>query len=319
MEPRAIPHPTRPGRLMIVFASGVQRSFLWEAPIDHGQGKLSFGASRRLSEDHSDRHTLSLSANGKRLAYVRRGLERFEIHARELDTGVDRILARLKTMPRARISPDGSSVAINPQGVLESEKAVNLIFWSGGETRELCDSCGLIYDWSPDGKRILFRSGKPTRFSDISIESRQQRVVALDQQHSLGAVVLSRDERWMAIHYEITEHIRPIYIAPVRDGVAGPREQWTALMDRAGVHVRPWWSPDGELLYFISDAGGKTKIWAQRLTAADKQPVGEPFIVYAPPEERFSLSAGAAFGPAVAPGRIIFQMIETNTNIWLAE
>src|SRR4029079_13213070 len=69
MEPRAIPHPTRPGRLMIVFANGVQRSSLWEAPIDHNQGKLALGAGRRLSGDHSDRHTPSLSANGKRLAY----------------------------------------------------------------------------------------------------------------------------------------------------------------------------------------------------------------------------------------------------------
>ena len=239
MEPRAIPHPTRPGRLMIVFASGVQRSSLWEASIDHNRGKPAPGAGRRLSEDHSDRHTPSLSANGARLAYVRRGLEGFEVHARELETGVDRILARLPTPPRARISPDGSTVAINPQGVLENENVVNLVSWSGSETRKLCDSCGLVYDWSPDGKRILYRSGKPTRFSDISIESRQQRVVALDQQHSLGAAVLSRDERWMAIHYEITEHIRPIYIAPVRDGVAGPREQWTALMDHAGDPCTP--------------------------------------------------------------------------------
>jgi hypothetical protein len=157
------------------------------------------------------------------------------------------------------------------------------------------------------------------RFFDISLESGRQRVVALDLNHSLGAAVLSRDERWVAIHYEITENIRPIYIAPARDGIAAPREQWIALMNRPGVHVRPWWSPNGEILHFISDAGGKSMLWAQRLTPADKKPVGEPFIIYAPPEERFTLSASAAFGPAVGPASIIFQMIETNTNIWLEE
>jgi len=317
MEPRAIPHPTRPGRLMVVFANGEHRSSLWEMLIDHNQGVVASGA-RRLSEDRSDRHTPTLSVDGRRLAYVRKGLQGFEIHARELDAGTDRVLTRLDTMPRVRLSPDGSTVAINPQGQMESETALNLISWWGGEIQKFCGSCGLIYDWSPDGKRILYRQGNPMRFSDVVVASRKKRVVAMDDRHSIGAAVLSRDERWIAIHYDVTENIRPIYIAPARDGVAAPREQWWPLIDQAGTHVRPWWSPDGELLYYISDADGKAKIWGQRLTAG-KRPAGKPFIVYAPPGERFSLLAGAAFGPALGPRSLIFQMIETNTNIWLGE
>lgn len=123
----------------------------------------------------------------------------------------------------------------------------------------------------------------------------------------------------IAIHYDITENIPPIHIAPVANGVAAPRDRWTPLMSGPGAHLRPWWSPDGRLLYFISDVGGKARIWAQRLAPSDKKPIGEPFIVYAPPDERFTISAGAAFGPALGQGSLIFQMIETNTNIWLAE
>jgi Tol biopolymer transport system component len=151
---------------MVVFTNGVQRSSLWEIPIDHNQGKPAPRGARRLSGDHSDRHTPSLSANGERLVYVRRGLEGFEIHARELASGLDRILTRVETLPRARISPDGSTVAINPRGVLEDEKVIHLVSWSNSETRKLCDSCGLIYDWSPDGKRILYR---PANRCDSSI------------------------------------------------------------------------------------------------------------------------------------------------------
>lgn len=319
MEPRAIPHPTRPGRSMVVFASGVQRSSLWELPIDHNQGIPASSGGRRLPADHSDRHTPSLSGDGKRLSYVRRGLEGFEIHARELDTGLDRILTRVDTLPRARLSPDGSTIAINPRGVLDDEKTIRLISWATGEITTLCDSCGLIYDWSPDGKRILYRSGKPMHFFDIAIGTGSQRVIALDSKHPLGAAVLSRDERWMAIHYAVTENIRAIYIAPVRDGSAAPREQWIAVMDRPGVHVRPWWSPNGQILYFLSDAGGKVNVWAQRLTPGDKKPVGKPFVIYSPPEGRFTVSAGSAFGPAVGPASLIFQIVETNTNIWLGE
>jgi Tol biopolymer transport system component len=299
MEPRAIPHPTRPGSLMIVFVNGVQRSLLWEIPIDHNQGKVAPGGGRRLSEDYSDRHTPSLSSDGNRLTYVRRGNQGFEIHARDLPTGADRILARVENLPRARISPDGSTVAVNPQGTLEDEKVVELIPWSGGARQVLCDSCGLIYDWSPDGKRILYRSGKPVRFSDISVETRQPRVVAGDLPHSLGAAVLSHDQHWFAIQYAVTENIRPIYIAPARGGVAAARDEWIALGDGLAGQVRPWWSPDGGLLYFISDADGKARIWAQRLAPADRKAMGEPLLVYSPPDERFTLSAGAAFGPAL--------------------
>jgi Tol biopolymer transport system component len=304
---------------MIVFSNGVQRSSLWQLPIDHDRGKLLPAAARRLWKDHSDRHSPSLSANGKRLVYVRRGLEGFEIHARDLDSGDDRIVTQLETQPRARISPDGATIAINQRGVLDDEKVIQLAPWSGGELRTLCGSCGLIYDWSPDGRRILYRSGKPVRFSDVDIATARQRVVAFDPEHSLGAAVLSRDERWLAIHYEITANIRPIYLAPVRDGVALPREQWIRVMDRPGVHVRPWWSPNGQFLYFLSDADGKAKLWAQPLSPTDKTAVGQPYILYAPPEERLTVSASAAFGPAIARAGIIFQMIETNTNIWLGE
>lgn len=318
LEPRAVRHPTRPGRLMMVFASGVERSSLWEVSLARNDGIL-VAAGQRLFRQQSDSHTPSLSADGKRLAYVRKGLDGFEVHARDQQSGADRVLLQLETLPRARISPDGSSIAINRRGQLEDEAAIDLISWSSGDAVRLCDACGLLYDWSPDGKRILYRSGKPTKFSEISVDNRRQRVIASGQGRSLGAAVLSPDERWMALHYEVTENVRPIYIAPVRDGAAAPPDQWIPVMDRPGVHVRPWWSPDGQLLYFISDMGGKAKIWAHRLAPTGKKPVGEPFTVYTPPDDRLSLRAGASFGPALSTASMIFPMMETNTNIWLAE
>jgi len=40
------------------------------------------------------------------------------------------------------------------------------------------------------------------------------------------------------------------------------------------------WSPDGNLLYFLSDRDGFRCLWAQRLDPATKRPVASPFDVH---------------------------------------
>ena len=39
------------------------------------------------------------------------------------------------------------------------------------------------------------------------------------------------------------------------------------------------WSPDGRLVYLLLDRDGFRCLWAQRLDAATKQPLGTPFAV----------------------------------------
>jgi hypothetical protein len=73
------------------------------------------------------------------------------------------------------------------------------------------------------------------------------------------------------------------------------------------------------LIYFLSTAGGKQEVWAQRLEAVTKRPVGEPFRIYRPPGERYSIQTGAVFGPAIGPRELVFPVTEATGNIWIAE
>ena len=318
--PRAIPADSRKASSWkIVFASGQGSTNLWSVAIDPSGGKLS-GEPRKLIADAVDRESPSLSADGAKLAYVAHQLDSYSLRVREIATGAEKTLIQQTTSFRARISPDGSRVAYNPTDNSEKENTIHLVSTSGGESRKLCETCGLIYEWTPDGKRILFRSGNPMKFSSIDAMNEQQQVVLADANHHVHGVMYSPDQHWIALHYAPNlGSPRPIYIAPIRDGHVAEKSEWIPVMDRPGRQTRPWWSQDGNVLYFLSTSGGKHEIWAQRLQPLTKHPAGEPILLYSPPVERYSINTGTWFGPGIGPNHLIFPMREQTSNIWIAE
>jgi hypothetical protein len=78
----------------------------------------------------------------------------------------------------------------------------------------------------------------------------------------------------------------------------------------AGFNKRPWWAPNGNLLYFLSTRDNYTCIWAQPLDPATKQARGEPKVVSHFHDARRSVNIGSTnlFGPAVGGGRVIFAL-----------
>jgi len=101
--------------------------------------------------------------------------------------------------------------------------------------------------------------------------------------------------------------------------MAPPQSEWIPIMDLPGLHQRPWWSPDGNRVYFVSTAEGTEAIWSQRLDPVTKRPVGEPARVYGPQAERLQLGIMNFFGPGEGRDRLIFPMFEYLGNIWIAE
>lgn len=303
----------------IVFSSGRVSSTLWSLPIDHNAAKTG-GEPMRMFPDALPRTTPSLSADGSRLTYVSRGLDGFGVRLRNMNSGAETTLVQSPVDMRARLSPDGSAVAYNPTSSNEKERVIFLIPAAGGEARKLCDTCGLIYDWTPDGKSITYRTGNPMRFARIEVATGRQVDIVADPKHSIYGALPSPDQRWIAIQYGGIDAPPGVFIAPAgTDGIARPSAEWIRVAERPGPNPRPWWSPDGNVVYYLSGPGAaQVSIWARRLDPRTKQPRGEVFLVWAPSAQR-SLRASHVFGPAIGDRRLIFPIWESTGNIWLAE
>src|SRR5262249_16266867 len=114
---------------------------------------------------------------------------------------------------------------------------------------------------------------------------------------------------------------RQIFIAPVRGDAVPGEAEWLPVTDGSGLDRNAVWSPDGSLLYFLSERDGFRCIWAQRLDHGAKRPVGAPFAVHHFHQARHSLMPAqevSRIGLSVVRNKIIFSMAETRGNIWLA-
>ena len=61
-------------------------------------------------------------------------------------------------------------------------------------------------------------------------------------------------------------------IAPIHSGRAAGESEWITVAAYPGRNTRPWWSPDGNLLYFLSMKDSYPDIWVQRLDPVAKHP-----------------------------------------------
>jgi Tol biopolymer transport system component/tRNA A-37 threonylcarbamoyl transferase component Bud32 len=285
--------------------------------LSGGKGELN--KAEPLYQDGASRDTPSLSRDGSKLAYLKRAVDAFEIQVRDMASGAEKTLIRNNTGMRVRISPDGRVVAYNLTPNNEKETDIYLMPSGGGASKKACDKCGMIYGWAPDSRRIIFRSGAPMRFWTFDTESGAITEILSHPKYHVHAARYSDDMKWIAFHLAPGDGPQHIFVAPARDG-GGPREsEWIPVFTQPGYNKRPWWSADGQTLYFISDSEGVDAIYSQRLDAATKRPVGSPAYVFRPEGDAARLLGGHLVGPGETEKFIVFGMSLDRANVWLAE
>jgi serine/threonine protein kinase len=310
-------------RLRLVFASETSKYNIWTLPVDANRGQV-VNALQRVTADPSPDVRPSVSADGSKMAFNSFRSGGGEIWFKDLGTGKERPL----TVPPGEkshpvISADGSRVFFTVH--LRDRWSIYVVPAAGGEGETVCNDCYMAEDLSFDGRKLLTTGPAPGQQNVFTVflldlESRRRSQLLTHPRWSIWGPAFSPDGRWISFHVAETGlEAGGAYIAPFREGMILGEKDWIPIAGDSAQQTR--WSPDANLLYYLSARDGFVCLWAQRLDPGTKQAAGSPFAVY------HSHSAARAIRnvgdyskrPVVVRGKILITLGEKSSNIWMTE
>jgi hypothetical protein len=195
---------------------------------------------------------------------------------------------------------------------------------AGGVPEKVCDDCGLTpAAWSSDGSKLLYDWGVPQYVGLFDLVARKNSELLRVSGHAVTQASFSPDDRWICFLAGVGPEQNQVYIIPFRKSVAAPpRAEWIAVTDGAAFAGLPRWSPDGNMVYFVSERDGFRCLWVQRLNPQNKRPVGPPLAVYHFHDARRSLTNVGSIGftgLGIGHDKIVFNLGELTGSIWMGQ
>jgi serine/threonine protein kinase/Tol biopolymer transport system component len=298
--------------------SGMQdRVDIWRLPIDANSARVT-GEMQRIAGDAAPHIQPAVSGDGKKVVFVSTQSGAWELRVKDLDSGRLTSLAVLPSiLGWPAIAPDGSKVAYIIDG---PQRAIFTIPATGGEPEKVCDGCAAAWSFSPDGKKILFWSARSRAAGLLDLASRQTSEILQRSDYAIYRTRFSPDGRWIAFHARNRPDRSALFVTPFRGTEPIPERDWVEVTAGDSYDLNPAWSPDGNLLYFLSERDGFRCIWVQRLEASTKHPAGAPQAV-----QHFHTAARSMIhlttnwlGLSVAPDMLVFNVGDRAGNVWLA-
>ena len=267
--------------------------------------------------------------DGSRVAYraVRAG--RNELWERSIASGQERLLLSStdSRLMKPRWSPDGARVAFSRCATRGRAVALSVVNVDGSGERVVTKPARvemLASDWSKDGQAILgaCRFSQSERYSTclVPVSNGDQsadptvRVIASDPKRNLYNQRFSPDQRWITFlaHDLLYASTSTIYVV---SAAGGP---WQAMTDGAWFDDKPRWSPDGRVVYFVSNRSGIANIWGRRFDTSTGTPIGEPFPVTSFRSAQFQLTPRTVqMDIAITATHLLLPMSESRSDIWM--
>jgi Tol biopolymer transport system component len=328
----------------LFFASLIRNAAVWGLPADPDQAKVQ-GEPKKITEGVTE-ILPSISPDGRKLAFAaaytrdhdgigRVGFEPIgslhepialpqeaallQTRVRDLDTGKEAVVSS-GAVPQwhPQISRDGTMVAYTSgkPGQLYAAPV------SGGSPRMILGGANfMIWDWSLDNSRLLFNSAD-RQVHSLDPQSGRDKLFLNKPGISLFQAKFSPDDQWIAVEGVYAGEggwQSQILLVPLESGPPARPDRWIALDHHPnGWDDKPRWSPNGNLIYFISGRDGHLCLWAQRLANRTKELVGTPFAVYHFHNARLSMANldTAILEIGVAKDKIIIGLGGLTGNIW---
>jgi serine/threonine protein kinase len=307
---------------LLAFASLTEATNIWSLPLDANRGKVT-GALERLTRGAAPDLVPSVSADGNKVVFLSNRSGNGQAWMKDLGTGKETALASSRRpLSSPIITADGSKVAYREAADRRWTTYAVPLGPDGrpGLVEKICEDCGPLQSWSPDGRRVLYTEGRSGSVGLLEVASGKKAQLLAHPEYSLSEAHFSPDGRWLAFLVRTSATHSRVSVAPFHEGKAVAPGEWIAVTGGEFNDDKPRWSPDGSLLYFTSERDGFRCIWAQSVDRATKRPTGEPFAVYHSHNAQRSL-ANLGSGPSemsVARDRLVFNLGERTGAIWLA-
>jgi eukaryotic-like serine/threonine-protein kinase len=308
-------HPGLSATGRIVWAKVQTEINVWSLPVDANTGR-SKGEWQQVTTGISPKQRPNLSRNGKRAVFN----DGQAVAVTELGTGKETIIATNGYY--ASLTADGSKVVYaRPSGSRDGLYVDNL---NGEIPEKVCDGCGRpAGGWSADQQKILYDWGAPQALSLFDLRTRQNVELLRQPGRAFTQGGFSPDDRWILFLAGAGPSRQQVFIMPYREHSPVPKEdQWIAVTDGLALDSQPRWSPNGNLIYFVSNRDGFHCIWARRVDPATKRPRGEPFGIehfHSAMRSISNIPATGLIGLGVAQDRIVVNLGISTGNIWMAE
>jgi Tol biopolymer transport system component len=310
------------GRL--AFVSLQESVNVWSVPIDPKRA-TAIGPLQQLTQGAAQANVPRLSDDGRKLVWVSTKSRNNDVWIKDLVSGKTMALAATdkdETWPV--FSHDGSRVAYTVGR--EGPSDFYVVPAAGGVAEKVCDACGRLQHWSPNGKFLIYHppatsGGAASTVNALEVASGRRTKILIPGQHSPFQETFSADGRWLSFILRSGPERTQIFVAPFNGEAPIPQKEWIPVTDGKGADDKPRWSPDGEILYFMSERDGFRCVWAQRLERTTRQPTGPALPVYHAHSARRSLQrlALSRLELSVAHEKIVFNLVERTGNIWLAQ
>lgn len=323
---------SRDGR-KVAFTARAEQTRLWSFPFNAVAGKPA-SAGQPITAVGRDAFFPDLSADGRKLVFVTNRAGKRELVVKSLADGRETILLSDElSRSSPRWSRDGKRLAYSRENRASSVSPqqrwdLAMLSVAGGDEQALTSAGPLVeptWDWSADNAHILagLMRGAPARrllgllpVSAAPHAEAQMRALTSHPDENLYQARFSPDERWISFCSARMNQagISTISVIPAAGG------EWIRVTDGRHFDDKPRWSPDGRIIYFISDRTGFFNVWGIRFDAATGQPVGEPFRVtaFGSPGQMI-LEDVRVMELALAADRLILPIMEVSGNIWILE
>jgi Tol biopolymer transport system component len=288
--------------------AGEERIHVWSARFDLNRG-VRTGELRRITDGPGRNENISVSADGRILAFSSRRSRPMNVWLRDMASGEESRAAAAPVLQRfAQISPSGAKLAYSSY---ENGRRSIHILPRGGTPEPACDGCFRATGWSRDESSLLFFSGDPYEIGLFNLNTRRVTPLLKHPQHQLLYARYSPDGKWISFTVRTALHKAWIAAAPASPPWPVAESKWVRIAE-AGDEDRANWSPDGRSLYFTSGRDGHLCIWGQRLHPVLRRPAGEAF----PVQHFHGALTLQHLGWAAENGSIFVVLREDFGNIW---